>query len=237
MCLTKFVCAAGRPSRPGSGSTGPIHQFSPSPAQQKKFVRELLLAVISACVPFSFFENEHLVNAANAVGIVLPSRKVVSTSLLDSVAAEVQLASAESLAAETFIDGSCDGWRKKYCEQGASMTNTCALTAHGSQFFDCTNCAGMRKDSPAIAEYLEGQAKGLTGGDLRRMAGFVLDNTKANWAAMKIVAAKHPYWIMRGCIAHGLSLCMKDFTSFKGGALVTAYKACNLQFKLVKPFH
>lgn len=34
---------------------------------------------------------------------------------------------------------------------------------------------------------------------------------------MKLLAAKHPDWIMRGCIGHGLALAMKDFTQHTAG--------------------
>ena len=34
---------------------------------------------------------------------------------------------------------------------------------------------------------------------------------------MKILVEKHPQWIMWGCIAHGLALAMKDFTTFTAG--------------------
>ena len=42
----------------------------------------------------------------------------------------------------------------------------------------------------------------------------MLDNTKTNCAAMNELQRKHPKWIMRGCIAHGLALAMKDFVKY-----------------------
>lgn len=75
----------------------------------------------------------------------------------------------------------------------------------------------MRKDSTGIAAMLETAAEQMSGGELGRISGWILDNTKANWGAMKILVEKHPQWIMRGCIAHGLALAMKDFTTFTIG--------------------
>jgi len=64
---------------------------------------------------------------------------------------------------------------------------------------------------------LETAAEQMSGGELARISGWILDNTKANWGAMKFLVEKHPQWIMRGCIAHGLALAMKDFTTFTTG--------------------
>lgn len=178
----------------------------------------MALACITSCVPFTFFENEHLQAAAGVFGVTLPSRKVLSTTLLDSIFKEVQVASAQSLDSLPYIDASSDGWRKKHCESGAGLMNFCALTPNGSLLFDALNCSEMRKDGSSIAALLDEQATLMTGGDPSRLAGWLLDNTKANWTAMMLLQDKYPEWIMRGCLAHGLSLAMKDFAAFTKGA-------------------
>jgi hypothetical protein len=78
----------------------------------------------------------------------------------------------------------------------------------------------MRKDSAAIAQFLETAAASLVGVteiELERLVGWVLDNTRSNWRAMLTLQEKHPKWIMRGCFAHGLNLLMKDFCKFQPG--------------------
>jgi hypothetical protein len=96
----------------------PIATFMSSAQQQEAFNRHMSIACITSCVPFTFFENEHFKAVADVFGVRLPSRKVLSTTILDSIFEEVQSASAQSLAHLTFVDASSDGWRKKHCESG-----------------------------------------------------------------------------------------------------------------------
>ena len=160
------------------------------------------MACITACVPFTFFENDHLMKAAAVFGTKLASRKVLGGTLLDSIFNEVQLGTIENLGALSYVDGSSDGWRKKSCLLGAGLMNFCALTCTGALFWDAVNCSSMRKDGEAIATLLDEQASLMTANNPSRFAGWLLDNTKANWAAMGLLQAKYPDWIMRGCIAH-----------------------------------
>lgn len=193
-----------------------------TPQQNESFVRNLVMACITGCIPFTFVENPYLKEAAKVIGVTLPSRKQLSTTVLDNAFKDIKTADADLLAKLRYFDASSDGWRKKYCEQGVSLTNFCALTANGTLLHDVLNCSAVRKDADGIADMLIDAAEKMTGGECSRVAGWILDNTKANWAAMKKLAAEHPDWIMRGCIAHGLALSMKDFTKFTAGRGRTA---------------
>jgi Protein of unknown function (DUF 659) len=195
----------------------PIKSFAASAKQGAAFNRSMAMACITGCVPFTFFENAHFKAAAAGVGVTLPSRKVLSTTLLDSIFKDVQLGTASTLAELSFIDGASDGWRKKHCEQGAGLMNFCALGLAGAFFWDAINCSALRKDGAGIADLLEKQAIAMTDGAPTRFAGWLLDNTKANWAAIKLLNEKYPGWINRGCAAHSFSLTMKDLTSFTPG--------------------
>lgn len=80
-------------SRPGveiASSSNTLSTFLSSAQQQEAFHRHMALACITSCVPFTFFENEHLQAAANVFGVKLPSRKVLSSTLLDKIFKEVQ---------------------------------------------------------------------------------------------------------------------------------------------------
>lgn len=216
--VKKAAGSAGSSLTARSGDThGSIRGFVATTAQQAMFNRHMAMACITGCIPFSFFENRHLCAAAGVFGAKLPSRRALATTVLDSVFNDVKLGTTEKLAALTYIDASSDGWRKKTCEQGAALMNFCALTTSGALFVEALNCSEHRKDSSAIAHLLEQQAELMTGGETSRLAGWLLDNTKANWSAMQTLQVAHPEWIMRGCIAHGLSLAMKDFTKFATG--------------------
>jgi hypothetical protein len=175
------------------------------------------MACITGCIPFSFIENAHLIEAAKVIGVTLPSRNVLSTTVLEHAFQDVDTASSEVLSKLRCIDAASDGWRKRYCEQGGSLVNFCALTSTGALLRDVVNCSSMRKDADGIAQMLNNAAEAMSGGDFSHIAGLVLDNTKANWAAMKQLSALHPDWIMRGCIGHGLALAMKDFTTHTPG--------------------
>jgi hypothetical protein len=135
------------------------------------------MACITSCVPFTFFENERFKAAADVFGVELPSRKVLSTTILDSIFEVVQSASAQSLAHLTFVDAFSDGWSKKHCESCAALMNFCALTSTGALMFDALNCSDMRKDGEGIGALLEEQAKQMTDGNPVRLACWVLDNT------------------------------------------------------------
>ena len=230
------------PSRQKHQAQGSIKAFGASPAQQASFNRNMAMACITGCVPFNFFSNIYLQAAAADVGVKLISRKVLSSTLLDSIFEEVELGTATSLASLQFIDGSSDGWRKKACDQGAGLMNFCALTLVGALFWDAVNCSALRKDKVGIANLLEEKAIEMSGGDPKRFAGWILDNTKANWGAMMIMTERHPQWINRGCIAHGLSLAMKDFTKYERSTLcpchaffllVALYSTCARSFLVI----
>jgi hypothetical protein len=93
-----------------------------------------------------------------------------------------------------------------------------ALLPERAYFHHAVNCSSMRKDAESIANFLTTAAKSIVGStdeDLKRLVGWVLDNTKANWRAMLKLEEKHLKWIMRGCFAHSIALLMKDCCKFK----------------------
>jgi hypothetical protein len=131
------------------------------------------------------------------------------------LAEEASISNAATLARMALVDASSDGWRKKYCEKGAALSNIIALVPDRAYFHDAINCTSMREDAEAIATFLADAAKGLVDGDLDWLVGWVLDKTKANCRAMLTLQERFPKWIMCGCFAHGLALLMKDFCNYK----------------------
>jgi hypothetical protein len=71
--------------------------------------------------------------------------------------------------------------------------------------------AGVTKDALWIAELHEQLAAELTKDTDAELAGMLMDNTKANRAAMHLLRCKHPEWVFIGCQGHALSLLLKDF--------------------------
>jgi hypothetical protein len=73
----------------------------------------------------------------------------------------------------------------------------------------------MRKASQEISQLLEEVALKISDGRPGSFAGWVIDNTRANMAAVNILETKQPTWINLGCVAHGTHSAMKDFAEHK----------------------
>jgi hypothetical protein len=155
-----------------------------------------------------------------ALGIPSISRKQLANKHIPHLAKEANVATKDVLLRSPLVDASSDGWRKRYCEQSIPLNNIVALLPDRALFHDAVNCSTMRKDSVAIAQFLETAAASLvrsTELELERLVGWVLDNTKSIWRAMLTLQKEHPKWIMRGCSAHGLNLLMKELCKFQPG--------------------
>lgn len=200
---------------------GELRSFALASAQCENFKRLLVKAIVTANIPFTFVENESLLEACKHVGITeLPSRQQLADKYVPALAAEATLATKATVSTALYVDASSDGWRKKYCQLGAPLMNVVALLLDQSLFHNAEDCSDRQKSAEGIEKFLIESSKSLVGDsdtDLERVAGWVLDNTKANWSAMKSLNEpdKHPKWIMRGCFAHALNLLMKDFCKFK----------------------
>jgi hypothetical protein len=75
--------------------------------------------------------------------------------------------------------------------------------------------AGVPKDAAWIAKLHKELMLEVTAGDQHRLLGFVMDNTKANRAAMVLLSNEFKHLINIGCQAHGLSLMIKDMAKDK----------------------
>ena len=91
-----------------------MHEFTPSKRQAELFNQERLKAIVTGGVSFALVESVHLVRAAKAVGVDLPSRKKLSGGMLDTLFDDTQLATKRSIADMDFLAGASDGWRNKY---------------------------------------------------------------------------------------------------------------------------
>jgi hypothetical protein len=78
-------------------------------------------------VPFQSSEKVFVKAAGRAVGIDLPSAKVLAGPLLDKILAEQHTFTSTMLQDNNYLGGTSDGWRKTYSQSGASMMNFIAL--------------------------------------------------------------------------------------------------------------
>jgi hypothetical protein len=63
----------------------------------------------------------------------------------------------------------------------------------------------LRKNGEGIATLLEEVGVDIMEGDDKAegLAGWVIDNTRANMSAISILANQRPEWVNVGCTAHG----------------------------------
>jgi hypothetical protein len=93
--------------------------------------------MVTSCVPFSFISNPFIIKAAQAVGVQLPGRKAIATTLLDELFNEIQTFSRDSIADMDYPCGASDGWQKKYCEQGNPLMNFIVVGNEGQTLRAC----------------------------------------------------------------------------------------------------
>jgi hypothetical protein len=146
---------------------------------------------------------------------------------LDELTEESKMFSKLSVALMDFPHGASDGWRKKYCNQGAGLMNSAVMGNSGALLFKVMDCSDVRKDAAGISELLSTMGAEIMGGEAQAsgFGGWTVDNTRTNMAALSRLKVSWPTWICVGCIAHGLSLAIKDFAgqikSTKGHASQT----------------
>jgi hypothetical protein len=96
-------------------------------------------------------------------------------------------------------------------EQGYPLINTHMLLV----LDQVIRAAGLVKDAQWIAGMHEAAADELTKGRPWLLLGVLMDNTKANLSAMRILQERHPNWVLLGRQGHGLLLLLKDFANSK----------------------
>jgi hypothetical protein len=104
-----------------------MDRYVASEAQATAFVDNLVKGIITGQVPFQFIENDFVKAAGRAVGFDLPSAKALAAPLLDKILAEQHTFTSTMLQDIDYLGGTSDGWRKRYCQSGASMMNFIAL--------------------------------------------------------------------------------------------------------------
>ena len=79
-----LVCAAKQVGEALVVTERKITKFVASRAQQEAYNTHMVKAIITANLPFSFIENEHVIAAAAEVGCTLPSRKQLAGPVLEA---------------------------------------------------------------------------------------------------------------------------------------------------------
>jgi hypothetical protein len=152
-----------------------------SATQQENFEKSLARFFFKNGIPLQLTDDPDLKAAAAHVGLIPPNRYELSNKLLDQVYEEVRAADLAKLAAQPLLQVSTDGWRRRTAVRGVPLINIMALLPPGgSVFFKVVAAPGVVKDKQWIKDrHLEWAAL-VTEGNLERMLGMVMDNTKAN---------------------------------------------------------
>jgi hypothetical protein len=108
---------------------------------------------------------------------------------------------------------SSDGWKKGSALNGTPLLNVVLLLpSGGAVFHDMQSALGQSKTAEWIKQFHLRVAQELAPDQPEQLLGFVMDNTKANRAAMDLLSEHCPRWILVGCMSHGNNLTMKDIT-------------------------
>ncbi|KAG5189338.1 major facilitator superfamily domain-containing protein [Tribonema minus] len=153
---------------------------------------------VESGVAFHLIEQEDLVAAFAALGADLPNRKALAGTMLNKEHDRV----------------SRDVWEA-----------IDALHLGGSYFVTTEPARGVCKNAEWIEELHMRWAKKVTRGNLDRLLGMVMDNTKANRKALDLMKQKHPTWLLLGCQAHALALLIKDLHGEKNARCDWSKKA------------
>jgi Protein of unknown function (DUF 659) len=180
------------------GMDGYVVRCPPAAAHTAR--EELALFFYTNNVALQLVEDPHLVAAFKAMGADLPSRKVLSTTELDKVYKQQQQQLTSTLEASPLINLATDGWKSKSAGGGAPLLNCMVLQQEGgSRFFDVVDTSGNKKDAAYLATLHLDLLDRASGGNQERQNSLVMDNTKANRAAMAIIKAQRPNIITLGC--------------------------------------
>jgi hypothetical protein len=126
-------------------------------------------------------EDPDLKEALGAVGLVPPTRAELSGPMLDAEYAEVKAADKEVARASRLLQLSTDGWKRRACARGTPLINIMVLVpAGGSFFYKVVPVAGVVKNAAWIKEQHLLWVEDVVEGELERVLGMVMDNTKAN---------------------------------------------------------
>ena len=152
-----------------------------SASQQQCFEKSLARFFFKNGIALQLTEDPDLKAAVAHVGLAPPSRHTLSNKLLDEEYNAVLRVDTARLAQQRYIQFSSDGWRRRAAAQGKPLINFLALMAAGKPVFcKVVSAAGVVKDQQWIAARHVEWAAEFTNGDLDRVLGFVMDNTKAN---------------------------------------------------------
>ena len=209
----------------GSTGVGSLQQYMVSESQQTLAIQALSRFFFKRCVSLHNIDAPELREAFQHLGVTLPGRSCLSTTLLDAEYTRLKLVDEERVAKMPWICMATDCWKSRKAGSVPLLNRILLDPAGGSVFRGVVSCEGVIKSSQWLADKHEEWLMAEAGTE-ERVLGLIMDNTSANRKAMRILRERHPKWLTLGCSAHMLSLLFKDIV---GGERVAKGKtpACD----------
>jgi hypothetical protein len=94
--------------------------------------------------------------------------------------------------------------------------NFTVMGDEGALLHDVRDCSNLHKNESGIAKLLSEVGAEIMGGvqNAAGFAGWMIDNTRSNHAAIRILEETQPEWVNVGRIAHETALAVWDFCKF-----------------------
>ena len=172
---------------------------------------------------FNLAESRYFKEACAAVvrsgaGYVPPSRKSISTTLLDNEvrSVDIRVNSHLSDTVNTGLTMISDGWSNV---QNRPLINFLSVTPEGAVFLGACDTSGEVKDSAYIAEKFGEQIEKV-GAD--KVVQIITDSASNCVAARKLIAKKYPHTTCAPCAAHCVDLLLEDIGKLSWIASVIA---------------
>ncbi|EFJ50521.1 hypothetical protein VOLCADRAFT_88957 [Volvox carteri f. nagariensis] len=142
---TPAVPSGAKRSRSYDGTpTRSMRLFMPSANQIYVFLKNLALSFYTTNIALHLIENPYLVQACTALGVTLPSRWKLVTTMLDEAHAEtVSEVEKECAAGEGLACIASDGWRSRVALGGTPLINIMSLYIERAIFRKAVTAAGV----------------------------------------------------------------------------------------------
>jgi hypothetical protein len=179
-------------SKRARSDTGPMDRFVLTADQVTTATTHLARFFYMSGTALHLIEQEDLVAAFAAVGVCLPKRKVLAGRMLDAEYERVKTGVDKQISSLPMLQLATDGWRRGHCADGVPLINIMVLKPNGSSnFVKVESARGVCKDADWIAEQHLRWAEEVTDGQLDRMLGMVMDNTKVSTASFICTLMQH----------------------------------------------
>lgn len=164
--------------------------------------------VYNTGIPLQFVEHASVQTFLNFIrpSFKIPSRYQLSTPLLFMVFTALQAQVHHHLSKLPFVTLGWDGWSRK---MGEKKIVNFHVNSFGSSIFLDSHCAG---GASITSKYTVDRVKEVVSRhDLEgKLAALVTDSPSVNVLARSMLQEEYPALVVTGCMAHALSLVLKD---------------------------